>query len=57
MNVPQVRLTNLAHDGGCGCKLAPSVLQQLLAGHPTVNPYRYTSPTTICAESMRLTAT
>jgi selenide,water dikinase len=40
MNVPQVRLTNLAHDGGCGCKLAPSVLQQLLAGHPTVNPYR-----------------
>jgi len=40
MNVPQVRLTSLAHGGGCGCKLAPSVLQQLLAGHPTVNPYR-----------------
>ncbi|MDE2578319.1 MAG: selenide, water dikinase SelD [Hyphomicrobiales bacterium] len=26
------RLTALAHGGGCGCKLAPSVLQQLLAG-------------------------
>src|SRR5215469_1719817 len=28
------RLTSLAHGGGCGCKLAPSVLQQLLADHP-----------------------
>ena len=26
------RLTALAHGGGCGCKLAPSVLQQLLGG-------------------------
>jgi selenide,water dikinase len=25
------RLTALAHGGGCGCKLAPSVLQQLLS--------------------------
>ena len=40
MNVPQVRLTSLAHGGGCGCKLAPSMLQQLLSGHPTVNPYK-----------------
>jgi selenide,water dikinase len=40
MNVPKIRLTSLAHGGGCGCKLAPSVLQQLLAGHPAVNPYR-----------------
>ncbi len=29
---PSVRLTELAHGGGCGCKLAPAVLQQLLAG-------------------------
>lgn len=28
---PPLRLTSLAHGGGCGCKLAPSVLQQLLA--------------------------
>jgi len=27
-----LRLTSLAHGGGCGCKLAPSVLQELLAG-------------------------
>jgi selenide, water dikinase len=40
MNVPQVRLTSLAHGGGCGCKLAPSVLQQLLSGHPATNPYK-----------------
>lgn len=40
MNVPQIRLTSLAHGGGCGCKLAPSVLQQLLSGHPTINPYK-----------------
>ncbi|MRX49845.1 selenide, water dikinase SelD [Paracoccus sp. S-4012] len=29
-----VRLTDLAHGGGCGCKLAPSVLQELLANQP-----------------------
>jgi len=33
------RLTSLAHGGGCGCKLAPSVLQQLLAGQPQAAPY------------------
>ena len=26
-----VRLTSLAHGGGCGCKLAPAVLEQLIA--------------------------
>ena len=30
--LPAFRLTELAHGGGCGCKLAPAVLQQLLAG-------------------------
>ena len=29
-----IRLTEFAHGGGCGCKLAPSVLQQLLAEQP-----------------------
>jgi selenide,water dikinase len=33
-----VRLTDLAHGGGCGCKLAPSVLQQLLANQPAAIP-------------------
>jgi selenide,water dikinase len=40
VNVPIVRLTSLAHGGGCGCKLAPSVLQQLLADQPAAQPYR-----------------
>lgn len=40
MNVPQVRLTSLAHGGGCGCKLAPSVLQQLLADQPATVPFQ-----------------
>lgn len=34
-----VRLTDLAHGGGCGCKLAPSVLQQLLANKPAAMPF------------------
>lgn len=29
-----IRLTELAHGGGCGCKLAPSVLSQILAKTP-----------------------
>jgi selenide,water dikinase len=40
MNVPQIRLTSLAHGGGCGCKLAPDVLRQLLSKHPAANSYR-----------------
>jgi selenide, water dikinase len=30
------RLTDLAHGGGCGCKLAPSVLAQIVAKNPTL---------------------
>src|SRR5437763_3483884 len=40
MNTHTVRLTSLAHGGGCGCKLAPSVLQELLAGQPATAIYR-----------------
>jgi selenide,water dikinase len=40
VNVPVIRLTSLAHGGGCGCKLAPSVLRQLLADQPSAQPYR-----------------
>ncbi len=29
-----VRLTSLAHGGGCGCKLSPAVLRELLSGMP-----------------------
>jgi len=29
-----IRLTSLAHGGGCGCKLSPAVLRELLSGMP-----------------------
>ena len=35
MNAPEdppIRLTQLAHGGGCGCKIAPGVLRQILGG-------------------------
>jgi selenide,water dikinase len=34
MNAPDaapIRLTSLSHGGGCGCKIAPSVLEQIIA--------------------------
>ena len=31
MSPMTVRLTSLSHGGGCGCKLAPAVLEQLIA--------------------------
>jgi selenide,water dikinase len=40
MNIPKVKLTSLAHGGGCGCKLAPSVLQQLLSDQPAAAPFK-----------------
>jgi selenide,water dikinase len=40
MSIPQVRLSTLAHGGGCGCKLAPAVLQELLAGQPATAAYK-----------------
>ncbi|MBI5331637.1 MAG: selenide, water dikinase SelD [Betaproteobacteria bacterium] len=33
LNAP-VRLTHLSHGGGCGCKIAPAVLEQILADTP-----------------------
>ena len=38
MNAP-FRLTALAHGGGCGCKLAPAVLRDILAKMPEAKPY------------------
>lgn len=31
-----VRLTQLSHGGGCGCKIAPGVLSELLRGMPSL---------------------
>jgi selenide,water dikinase len=33
------RLTSLAHGGGCGCKLAPSVLREIMAGLPAATGF------------------
>jgi len=35
----EMRLTSLAHGGGCGCKLSPSVLRELLAGMPAAQAF------------------
>ena len=35
----ETRLTALAHGGGCGCKLSPAVLRELLAGMPAVQAF------------------
>ncbi|MFH5926576.1 selenide, water dikinase SelD [Roseomonas xinghualingensis] len=40
MSAQTIRLTEFAHGGGCGCKLAPSVLQKLLAGQPMAAPFQ-----------------
>jgi selenide, water dikinase len=39
VNAPVPKLTSLAHGGGCGCKLAPAVLQSLIAGLPQAGPF------------------
>lgn len=35
----ETRLTALAHGGGCGCKLSPGVLRELLAGMPAMQAF------------------
>lgn len=39
MTITEPRLTSLAHGGGCGCKIAPDVLQAILAGTPQAAPF------------------
>ncbi|MBU1538300.1 MAG: selenide, water dikinase SelD [Alphaproteobacteria bacterium] len=39
MTTPEPRLTSLAHGGGCGCKLAPAVLRDILKGMPLAGPF------------------
>ena len=33
------RLTSLAHGGGCGCKIAPAVLTEIMAGMPAMGSF------------------
>ncbi len=41
MDIPpdEPRLTSLAHGGGCGCKISPAVLSDLLAQVPPPRPF------------------
>jgi selenide,water dikinase len=39
MNSPVPRLTSLSHGGGCGCKIAPGVLADLLARSPSAGSF------------------
>ena len=39
MSSPEPRLTSLAHGGGCGCKIAPALLQDILKGLPQAAPF------------------
>ena len=35
MDAQNIRLTTLSHGGGCGCKIAPAVLSEMLSTLPT----------------------
>lgn len=37
--IERPRLTSLSHGGGCGCKIAPGVLSELLANMPNMKGY------------------
>lgn len=39
MTLTEPALTSLAHGGGCGCKIAPDLLQAILAGTPQAAPF------------------
>lgn len=39
MTSEEPRLTSLAHGGGCGCKIAPALLQDILKGMPQAAPF------------------
>jgi selenide,water dikinase len=36
--MPEIKLTQFSHGGGCGCKIAPAVLSEILAAAP--GPFR-----------------
>ena len=40
MPTNNIRLSSMAHGGGCGCKLSPAVLSALLADMPKSQPFR-----------------
>ena len=41
MATQSIRLTDMAHGGGCGCKLSPAVLEQILAKMPNAARFQH----------------
>jgi selenide, water dikinase len=39
MTTTEPRLTSLAHGGGCGCKISPALLREILSGMPQAAPF------------------
>ena len=39
MTEAPLRLTELSHGGGCGCKIAPAVLSEMLSHMPAAKPF------------------
>jgi selenide,water dikinase len=39
LGATSVRLTSLAHGGGCGCKIAPAALTEILGNMPAATPF------------------
>ena len=37
--MPEIRLTQLSHGGGYGCKIAPALLQEILGAAKEKLPY------------------
>jgi selenide,water dikinase len=37
--MPEIKLTQLSHGGGCGCKIAPALLQEIMGGVKDKLPY------------------
>jgi selenide,water dikinase len=37
--MPEIKLTQLSHGGGCGCKIAPAMLQEILGAATEKLPY------------------
>ncbi|MGB8077880.1 MAG: selenide, water dikinase SelD, partial [Gallionella sp.] len=37
--IPEIKLTRLSHGGGCGCKIAPAMLQEILGAAKEKLPF------------------
>ena len=56
MSADSVRLSSMAHGGGCGCKLSPAVLAALLGNQSAAQPFRQLLVGTETGEVWRVTS-